>query len=534
MVATSLTPFPFRLSPVSDIAPVSYRDSSTFLEELEQLSHWLETVLVPETNGMVDSTRAAWLEYFDDFMANVNAEIVALNENNFQRITSPLTFGAVGDGVVIDVPFIEAAIAGTPEGGTLVFPADKVFNLGSGPVNVTKAITLLGGTFLTNTGKAFNVTVSGAVIDGATITGPGTAVPYVGGNPAIAVQGDVAAYLTDVAVKNTVIAGMRDTGIRLEFVDGFEVYGNTVHNFRYGGIMVNSGRNGSVSRNDIRHAVQDTVGLSYGIAISDLINLVEHRSINVDVTHNYVEDIPEWEGLDTHGGKNISFVSNTVKDCKSGIVFTVGSNTRLTAPEQCRAIDNHVSAKDLILIRNATGIAAGGSGVTHPLHPLKADVLITNNTLSDLSIGVNLPASTGLTVDRTKSLIANNTMISVASPGTVDSRDTGWVPATTYGHFNPGYASNSTYPVMMRVIQGVVKFEGVVSLTADARAGTVFFVLDDPALIPTFDRIMGSGQGSSTPYQQFTLSVNTAGSYRTVFPATIPETNFTVTGEYQL
>lgn len=566
MVFSNATPYPYTIQPLSNISPFTYRDGITYLEKLERMRQWLNDTLVPDFNagianaiaefqtGIQNSvndviaTRDEWDAFFNAFMANIEAELKALNDSavgalvgdpvsvtgsalrkNFAPVVSPLSYGAVGDGVTVDAVAIQAAVNATPPGGTLLFPPSRVFALGAGQILVSTSITIRGGEFTTTTGKAFKAIAPGVVFDRLKITGQGTANPYVAGNPGISIQGTSDVYISGT-VKNCEILGMVDTGIRLEYVRDFRVTGNTVNGFRYGGIMVNSGDTGIIHRNRVMHAVQDTVGLSYGIAVTDLINEVAHRSRNVDVSFNYVEDVPLWEGIDVHGGKNVAVNFNTVKECKSGIVFTVGSNTRLTAPEQCRAIGNHVSAPTLMLTTTCSGVALGGSGTTHPLHPLWTDAVVTGNSLFDVTIPVNLPTSTGATVDRKKSLIANN----ASNLKVIDSRDTGWVDATLYGTFSTGYTSNSTYPVKIRIVGDVVKFEGVVSLTADARLNNVFFVLNDATLIPTFDRIMGVGQGVSTPYERFTLSVNTAGSYRTVFPTTTPTTNFTVTGEYQL
>ena len=445
-------------------------------------------------------------------------------------------YGATGNGVAVETALIQAAIDATPTGGTLIFPGNFTYNLGAGVLEVTRAIRVEGGSFRSATGRAIRVTGSGAEIRGANITGPGTTVPYVKGNPGIEVRGTNTGYITAKIIGCT-IRGMRDTGIAAEYVRDIEVSGNTVENFRYAGIMLNSVKRGTVSYNTVREAVQDTVGLSYGIAISDLENTVAARSEDVSVSFNHVEGVRDGEGIDTHGGKNITFASNTVKECRNGIVLTVGSNNRTTAPQGCRVIGNYITAPILTGQRITAGVAVGGSASGNPLHPLMADAVVVGNNLAGTTVPLSLAASTGATVDRVKSIFANN---AGDTPPVTDETDTGWVPITDYGTLRSGYASNSAYPARIRVVRNRqstrVMFEGVISVSASpAPSDNVFFVLGEATgLRPSFDRMVGTAQTVAGAIQRYQLSVNTAGAYRTIFPSTTPDANFTIAGEYVL
>jgi len=110
-VATSLTPFPYRLSTVTGISPLTYRDAETFLEELESLKHWLTTVNIPEVETIltgiladaqtgvenaeatVTEAKQGWDTLFTDFMVNVVANIGVINN---AVIDGRITAGIVG------------------------------------------------------------------------------------------------------------------------------------------------------------------------------------------------------------------------------------------------------------------------------------------------------------------------------------------------------------------------------------------------------------------------------------------------------
>lgn len=441
-------------------------------------------------------------------------------------------YGATGDGVTVDTTTIQMAVNAAPAGSQIFFPPDKVFNLGSGVIDLNKPLKLHGAKLLSTTGKAIRATADADIAD-VVITGPGTGIPYVNGNPGIEVLGTSGTYVS-AKIRNCTIMGMRDSGIRLEFVRNFEVVGNHIENFRYGGIMVNSAEKGYVFRNTIKHAVQDTVGLSYGIAISDLVNTIAGRSKDVFVMFNHIEDIPEWEGLDTHGGLRINFSYNTVVDCRTGLSMGVGSDTRLTAPEQCVAMGNIMSAVNVTALPT-TGIGLGGTSTTSPVNPLYADAVIMDNSFRAIDFPVLIPDSRVHSVDRVKSLIKNNQ----GDPGQImlsDESDSGWVALTTYGAFATGYSSNSGYPTQIRVITDrkgrTVHIRGAVSVSAPATIN--LFTFSDVSLIPPAEYLLGLQQDVASPFGTFQLAILPSGILRTIFPSTIRTSNFIVSSTYRV
>jgi len=98
MAFTNATPFPYSITPLSNITPFTYTDGLTFLEKLEMMREWLNASLVPEFNAGIENaiaeyqagilnaensvteTKAGWQALFDEFMVNVAAELQALND----------------------------------------------------------------------------------------------------------------------------------------------------------------------------------------------------------------------------------------------------------------------------------------------------------------------------------------------------------------------------------------------------------------------------------------------------------------------
>lgn len=156
---TVFGPIDFPTHPMSNITPFTYRDGATFLEMIEDLKDYIFKTLIPGIDGnfadLVQSfldaleqitednneTIAEFDALFTAFKDEVALEIASLN-NLSGQIRSARAYGATGDGVTNDAPFIQAAINATPDGGTtIVEPGTYV--IGSGPLLISgKSITL--------------------------------------------------------------------------------------------------------------------------------------------------------------------------------------------------------------------------------------------------------------------------------------------------------------------------------------------------------------------------------------------------------
>lgn len=158
-----LAPFPFTLTPMANVTPLTYRDGATYLAVLEGMKAWLNETLLPFVNNQgadvtaqyqagIDNAEATvvaaqveWGELFDTFMTNVDAEIQALND------------GAVATMVANPATATGAAVALLIQNGVLTGP---------------QIAALIDGTFHTQTAaNALFETQAHATATYATLTG---------------------------------------------------------------------------------------------------------------------------------------------------------------------------------------------------------------------------------------------------------------------------------------------------------------------------------------------------------------------------
>jgi len=106
MVFTNAQPFPYTISPLSNITPFTYPDGITYLEKLEGMRKWLNDVLVPEFDAGIDNAIMEfqtgisnaeleitnkvneWQASWDAFTANVEIEIAAMNDPVFAGLVN--------------------------------------------------------------------------------------------------------------------------------------------------------------------------------------------------------------------------------------------------------------------------------------------------------------------------------------------------------------------------------------------------------------------------------------------------------------
>ena len=97
-MATTATGFPFRLTPLTNITPFTYRDATTFMEKLERLAYYINNDMRAEFNAAVErlsselqegieqsealtvATKNEWDARFSAFMVDVTNQIAELND----------------------------------------------------------------------------------------------------------------------------------------------------------------------------------------------------------------------------------------------------------------------------------------------------------------------------------------------------------------------------------------------------------------------------------------------------------------------
>ena len=271
----------------------------------------------------------------------------------YRRGYSPREFGVVGNGTTDDTAAWNDALDTVPAGSTFTCPEGDRYKL-TGPLNLKKAVTIEGGEFLPhNTGRGLNITASDVTIRGSKFTSSSAANPDAS-HQIIAAVGTSSAPLRRVTVDKVIIDKSRHQGVRLEWCEDVKVTGCTITDFQYGAVMLISVTRGEVSGCIIRNGLQEgTLVNAYGIAATDLVNTVAGRSKDILITRNVVDNIPRWEGIDTHGGERITITDNIITRCRDGIAAVAGNSSRATAPKDLVISGNTIDSLGITSPRSA-------------------------------------------------------------------------------------------------------------------------------------------------------------------------------------
>ena len=262
----------------------------------------------------------------------------------YRRGYSPREFGVVGDGVADDTAAWNDALEAVPAGAVLTCPEGDQYRL-AGPLNISKSVTIEGGEFLPHSeGKCLNITASDVTIRGSKFASPSAADPLAS-HQIIAAVGTSSTPLRRVTVDKVIIDKSRHDGVWLEWCEDVKVRDCQITDFQYGAVMLISVTRGEVSGCVIRNALQEgTLVNSYGVAATDLVNTTEGRSKDILITRNIIDNIPKWEGIDTHGGERITITDNIVTRCRYGVVAVGGNSSRVTAPKDVVVSGNTIDS----------------------------------------------------------------------------------------------------------------------------------------------------------------------------------------------
>jgi hypothetical protein len=258
-----------------------------------------------------------------------------------------------GKGTVSDQDYasLEAALTDLAAGGVLevsqAWSRSTTFTINkSCTVRFIKAGSI---TVTSATVAAITVAANDVTLDRPNVTGTGSGASSTG--IGITASGTVSAYLTGLRIRMPKVSSFTQYGIILTFCSDFRIERVRVDSIAYAGIVLSSCSDGEVDGGLITNITMPA-GLTnaYGLTASRSTTSASEltafpRSENIIVRNLTVDGVPGWEGLDTHGGKDISFINNTVRNCLVGIAL-VGSNnnagTNTYAPLNVIATGNRV------------------------------------------------------------------------------------------------------------------------------------------------------------------------------------------------
>lgn len=234
--------------------------------------------------------------------------------------------------------YLDNALDIVPSGGTMEFCGKGVSYPVAGQWTIDKAVTVDGyGTELDFSTDSDNqgivVTASNVSILGLEIEGPdksdlnttqiGISATGTNNHPS------APTYITGLKIRDCKIHDFGRQGITASYVENFDISHNEVYDNFYAGITINSGRDGLIDNNNV-HDIEggsgscgSGLGCAYGIALSSATTSTTSSppTLDVMVSNNIVDNVPEWEALDCHYCKRCSFVNNKVTDSKVGIAL---------------------------------------------------------------------------------------------------------------------------------------------------------------------------------------------------------------------
>lgn len=327
--------------------------------------------------------------------ANVYATQTALDgKANKSHVINPMSpeYGLAGNGTTNDGPALQALINSLPNYYILEFPKNTVVSIQT-TVSLNKPITILGGYFKAHaTDVTFNITSDNVTIEDNYFDGPGTTDGPLTTNKFITTNGVAGSPRRNLRIIGNTMRGTRYSFMWLHWLTDFEIARNDIQQFQYTGITVLSPKNGVINFNTIRFAIQGgSLVNSYGIAVTDETNDEAGRAENVRVIGNFITDILKWEAIDTHGGKGIHILGNTMINVRQGPSLMTGNTSRIYPPYMCVVANNYIvrgTADD-----TAWGIClAGRSGDSEQtVGPELASATIMNNSVigytNDISLG---------------------------------------------------------------------------------------------------------------------------------------------------
>ena len=287
---------------------------------------------------------------------------------------------------------LQSAIASTPTGCTLDLGTGSwTAHVGDDVLTIGHQMTLLHGTIhsLPNLSGLW-ITSSDVTVDGLTVIGPQDTEYHGYGSAWDSEMGIIAAdeytisgqsntyyhQIANITIRNCHISNLGDQGIALVDVNNFTITGNTITDVKLAGIAVGSGlmyeapdgvnegsTQGTISYNDVERIDADPASTSHGenswgiILGSDDTGTKVFETSYVTVDHNYVADVPWWEGLDEHGCDHVTWSNNTVRRVMYGLMAGTAGSSR---PHDITVNDNHFDSPSPVFYRPADAIELNG------------------------------------------------------------------------------------------------------------------------------------------------------------------------------
>ncbi|TMV45614.1 right-handed parallel beta-helix repeat-containing protein [Paenibacillus mesophilus] len=206
--------------------------------------------------------------------------------------------------------------------------------------------------------------------------------------------------LTDVSrnitIRGCTIEGFGQSGMIVDNVDRFNATHNTIRRCGRDGIRMYGVVDGQCISNHVSTLSPGYDGAKpnynvYGItatrlygssAVPDPQLTIGRPSRNVDICLNHIENAYTWKGLDTHGGVNIRFAGNTVRNAYIAIGIDKGgiNDTNGKAPGRDIAVTGNTLVWDGSAPYRRAGVTAYGHDTSDAL--IGRNLTVTGNYMT--------------------------------------------------------------------------------------------------------------------------------------------------------
>ncbi len=140
-------------------------------------------------------------------------------------------------------------------------------------------------------------------------------------------------------------------------------------------------RDGNVNYNTIHHIHGTGAASSNAYGISATANAVSDTAFmcnHINISGNHIYDIPTWEALDTHGGRNITFRHNWIENCHYSILAGLYNLSGVLAvPQNIIVDDNIINSEPFVFGHEGYGIIMASTDTTLGI----SSATIVNNTM---------------------------------------------------------------------------------------------------------------------------------------------------------
>lgn len=264
-------------------------------------------------------------EEFDEFKAEtvLDLEQRAVNVDKFPiihpevtesgRITRAIDYAALeGLGIVI-IPKGNRQLST----GIILRQGLTLFAYGAKLYNSTDHITILT---LESDTKVFGLEIEGAGNSTAATNGVGILCSGT----------DAQNYRKSIVIEDCKIHDVGFYGIHGEWVEDLQINRSEIYNCGYAGVGLLSAVRCHLTKSYIHDISPGSAANAYGVYFSRRGNKTSltdfPRSRDCSATDNIIENIPIWEALDSHGGDNILFSRNIIRNCKIGIALVTATD----------------------------------------------------------------------------------------------------------------------------------------------------------------------------------------------------------------